>query len=297
MGTVSISLTQGKAAIIDAADAALVGQYRWYADVGHATYYARTNIRNEHGGRRSLKMHRLLMGEPVGMFVDHISGDGLDNRRCNLRVISQAENNRNVVHFHKKIQRARREEQAAIFTNDGRARIPLVGERGRGMFVLLDAADVPLAQEYRWYVSTFKHLLYATAYERRTQRVTSLHRVLMQPADGLVVDHIDGNGLNCTRDNMRVVSQRANTRNRKAKPFGTSRYKGVSYRAVVNKWEAGIRTDNGDLYLGQFPTEDDAGRAYDSAAHHFFGEHARFNFPLEVPRMYAPRVPLRNRRS
>jgi hypothetical protein len=82
-----ISLTQGKFAIIDDEDYALVSQYNWYYNNGYAKAY--------HQGKR-LRMHRLILNASKGQPVDHRNRNGLDNRRCNLRLCTLQENNRNI---------------------------------------------------------------------------------------------------------------------------------------------------------------------------------------------------------
>ena len=82
--TTEIPLSQGLVAVIDEADLPLVQGRRWFANPGRKTYYARS------GG--SVLMHRMLLGAPKGIPVDHIKGNGLDNRRRNLRLCSNAQN-------------------------------------------------------------------------------------------------------------------------------------------------------------------------------------------------------------
>jgi hypothetical protein len=90
--TVSITNRAGQtfAVLFDAADRDLVAQHRWYviASSPPGRFYAKC-------GRIELCMHRLIMGVPEGWDVDHINGDGLDNRRSNLRIVSRADNLRN----------------------------------------------------------------------------------------------------------------------------------------------------------------------------------------------------------
>lgn len=87
-----IPLTQGLYALVDAADYELLAKYSWHAKPDRNTVYARTRIPG--GGPRML-MHRLLTGAQSGQLVDHINGNGLDNRRANLRLCTAAENIRN----------------------------------------------------------------------------------------------------------------------------------------------------------------------------------------------------------
>jgi hypothetical protein len=87
-----IPLTRGLHAIVDAEDYEWLSQYKWYAQptVSHQTFHA---VRNSRRGK--VFMHRMIMPPPHGMLVDHINGNGLDNRRCNLRICTRAENSRN----------------------------------------------------------------------------------------------------------------------------------------------------------------------------------------------------------
>lgn len=89
-----VPLSRGFEAIIDAADAPLVAAFNWSAKLGRHTAYARRN--DQSGGRQAnVLLHRFILGAPEGAQVDHVNGDGLDNRRANLRLASHSENLRN----------------------------------------------------------------------------------------------------------------------------------------------------------------------------------------------------------
>lgn len=85
-GVVEIPLTKGMVAIVDEADAEIIGRYKWHAAAcGTSTFYAATKV--QRGGEiKRILMHRLITGATTGQVVDHISGNGLDNRRPNLRI-------------------------------------------------------------------------------------------------------------------------------------------------------------------------------------------------------------------
>lgn len=85
-----IELTQGKRAKVDDTDYEELNKCKWRACSRHGHDYARTGK-----AYASYYMHRLIVGAAKGMFVDHINGDGLDNRRCNLRVCTREENGQN----------------------------------------------------------------------------------------------------------------------------------------------------------------------------------------------------------
>lgn len=80
----------GEVAVVDAVDAPLVNRYSWYAQRFKHTTYAQTTIPG-HKPQRRVLMHRLLMGEP-DCDVDHRDGDGLNNRRANIRLATRTEN-------------------------------------------------------------------------------------------------------------------------------------------------------------------------------------------------------------
>jgi|SRR5690606_5995401 len=87
-----IPLTQGKVAIVDDEDFEWLSRYRWAYN--KRLGYAQRSIRKD-GKLASLAMHRAIMQPPPGMQVDHINGDRLDNRRCNLRIVTNQQNSFN----------------------------------------------------------------------------------------------------------------------------------------------------------------------------------------------------------
>lgn len=90
--TKELILSQGKVALVDDEDYEWLNQWKWYALVNNrGTFYA---VRSEYGPqkRKTIILHRVILIAPVGMHVDHINGDGLDNRRCNLRLSTNSEN-------------------------------------------------------------------------------------------------------------------------------------------------------------------------------------------------------------
>ena len=89
-----IQLTRGKEALIDAADAGLVSGNKWQAAPEGLTWYARRTVTID-GRKIAQQMHHLILGAKAGECVDHISGDGIDNRRANLRIATVTVNNRN----------------------------------------------------------------------------------------------------------------------------------------------------------------------------------------------------------
>jgi len=88
-----VPLTKGHEAVINAADVHLVANTNWCVLIeAHTVYAVRTGPRPK---QSSIRMHRVIMGEPVGLQVDHRDGDGLNNRRDNLRVATSSQNAQN----------------------------------------------------------------------------------------------------------------------------------------------------------------------------------------------------------
>lgn len=86
-----VTLTKGYTAVIDAADVPLVERFNWYALVHLHTVYAMRADYSE-SRRRVVGLHRVIMGDPIGLDVDHRDSDGLNNRRKNLRVATESQN-------------------------------------------------------------------------------------------------------------------------------------------------------------------------------------------------------------
>lgn len=83
------------AAIVDDCDFLVLSKYKWSISTGGSgNFYAHRRLSNAEGGKL-IKMHKAIMCTPNGMCVDHINGNTLDNRRCNLRVVSHADNMKN----------------------------------------------------------------------------------------------------------------------------------------------------------------------------------------------------------
>lgn len=94
-----INLSRGQHALVDLQDLQLVSFRKWYADPKRSTMYARTDAVID-GKRTRLYMHRVITGAPKGKVVDHINGNGLDNRRANLRICCHSKNGHNRRHKH-----------------------------------------------------------------------------------------------------------------------------------------------------------------------------------------------------
>jgi hypothetical protein len=155
------------------------------------------------------------------------------------------------------------------------ARVPLT----RGFMAIIDTADVPLVEGFNWYADEKSGTVYAATtvlLDNGNQCTLYLHRrVLGLTISTVHVDHIDGNGLNNQRSNIRPCSRSENMRNRGAYRNNTSGFKGVFWFARDRRWRARIRVDGKDKHLGFFDDPEAAHEAYCAAAAELHGEFAR----------------------
>jgi hypothetical protein len=163
--------------------------------------------------------------------------------------------------------------------------VPLHGKKAAGRVVRVDDADHDLVMTFRWNIREVRkpgrrrmNGPYAVTRVVIGGRVTSLYmHVLIMGVKG--VDHIDHDGLNNQRYNLRPATQVQNGGNQRPPTGKTSAYKGVYRHRASGKWRAGIGVNRKHIHLGTFASELDAACAYDAAAREHFGEYAYTNFP------------------
>ena len=152
---------------------------------------------------------------------------------------------------------------------------------GLNRFTLVEPLDYYRIRHFKWFVHGNGSNLYAARSELTNDlrsKIIYMHRQLMSPPAGLVVDHHNCDSLDNRRDNLRVVTQAVNMRNRRKRKNTSSRYIGVHFDKQRNKWSVHIRYNGKKIWLGRFVNEIDAAKAYDAAAKKYYGEFARLNF-------------------
>jgi len=147
----------------------------------------------------------------------------------------------------------------------------------KGHVAVIDAADVPQVEKFLWCAHVCRHAVYALrGYEVKGKtKLVMMHRELIGAPHGRLVDHVDGNGLNNRRANLRLASNSENTRNSKKRIDNKSGYKGVCWDELQRKWRASIRLNGRQTYLGLYASPQEAHNAYREAATREYGEFAR----------------------
>ncbi len=102
----------------------------------------------------------------------------------------------------------------------------------------------------------------------------------MQPGTGLCVDHINGDPLDNRRSNLRVCTHAQNLQNKRKAKHGRALFKGLAWRADIQKWQVSVARGGKRYHLGFFLDQGAAARAYDKKALELFGEFAKLNFPI-----------------
>lgn len=146
-----------------------------------------------------------------------------------------------------------------------------------GCVCLVDDDDLDLLSQYSWFCDRHKYV--ARSYRIRGKKSHQyMHRYLLNPSKQKVVDHINANGLDNQRSNLRTCTSRQNNYNLRIRNDNTSGFKGVYWFEKRNKWIAQIMTDTGKrLHLGCFTDLKEAAHIYNQFAEQLFGEFARLN--------------------
>ena len=152
-------------------------------------------------------------------------------------------------------------------------------ELTNGMTTIIDASDEKKVRAVgRWYVDRKRNGRFYATNHTSAKSPVYLHRVLVSAGKKEQVDHINGNGLDNRRMNLRVCSPSENQCNRGKEKSNTSGFKGVGFDKRNNKWYARVGFSKNKKWLGYFTSKTKAARAYDKVARQLHGEFAFLNF-------------------
>lgn len=169
----------------------------------------------------------------------------------------------------------------------------------QGKFAQVDDEDYDYLMQWKWYAwsDKSKTIWYAQRTEWTNKKFVrfKMHRVVLKLIDPKIIgDHIDNNGLNNQRNNLRIANHTENMRNRRKKNIVSSKYHGVCYYTQIihktlkngtnviytckPKWYSQIQSNGKTISLGRYTNEIEAAKAYDAKALELFGEFANLNF-------------------
>ena len=147
----------------------------------------------------------------------------------------------------------------------------------KGSHALIDKEDFEKVSKYRWIARQSKERVYVQHLFLKNGKwsVLHLHRIIMRAPKGMDVDHINGNGLDNRKRNLRICTRSQNLMNGKKKR--KNKYKGTSWDKRKKKWEAFIGYNHKKISLGYYKKAKEAGKAYNAGAKKIFGKFARLN--------------------
>lgn len=328
---------------VDIEDFDFLSKYKWYINIK----INKKTLKNEayaitHLGNKTIQMHRLLLNPPKNMLVDHINGNTLDNRKCNLRICTNSQNATNkkprgaskyMGVFIKKIKSSSGvihkyycsgikvngkykflgnfpfTQEGEILASKAYMKAAKIGygdfilknnyfnregnglgilplkekklERGKihtsnGQIILVDDDDYDRLIKINWSAEKQKTGNYYGINRKRKTGRLYIHRMIMNLTDkNLYVDHIDGNGLNNKKENLRIVTCLQNSWNKKSKYNSSSKFLGVC--KCGKKWMATIKYKDEKKVIGTYNCEKEAALNYNIWAAKYFGEYAKLN--------------------
>lgn len=176
--------------------------------------------------------------------------------------------------------------------------IPLANNKG---FAKVSPEDIDRVKSLKWRLHK-KGYATTTIGRRPNRKIIHMHRIILELPKGAITDHINKDRLDNRRCNLRQANHSQNMANQ----YGhinerAAKYKGVYYMANIRRWGAIIRVNKKAHHLGLYDLQEDAARAYDSAATYFYKEYACTNFidavPLSPEEILIRTIPRRKRFS
>jgi hypothetical protein len=129
----------------------------------------------------------------------------------------------------------------------------------KGYAATVDDCDYKRVSAYKWHAHPTNHSVYARACIEGKN--VYMHRFLLQAPSKMEVDHIDHNGLNNTRENLRLATKSQNARNARLRKDNTSGIRDVLWDKKSEKWRAYVVLDGKQYHVGYFTSLKEAEEA------------------------------------
>lgn len=143
----------------------------------------------------------------------------------------------------------------------------------RGKFALVDDQDYEWLNQWKWYAGKHRYTFYAERWEyyKDKRKSIKMQNMILGKKKDFVIDHIDRDGLNNQRENLRFATVQQNNVNHRISKNNTSGYKGVYWHKNCKKWAAYIRLNRKAVHLGLFEKAKEAAHAYEKAVRKYHG--------------------------
>ncbi len=150
-------------------------------------------------------------------------------------------------------------------------------------YAKVDPGDFHKISQYTWWAKegSGKYAAVRLLPGGNCGMVVYMHRQIMNPPEGKLVDHINRDSMDNRRENLRFATKGQNNMNQSGRKGTSSKYKGVSWYKSRKLWRAMIKVNGKRKSLGYFESEAEAAKVYDEAARKYHGEFAYQNFSEE----------------
>lgn len=157
-------------------------------------------------------------------------------------------------------------------------KIKIGGARGKGKYALVDDDQYLLLKDSAWHLGIGGYAIRNHRLDQGKRKHQRMHRLVMNAPEGLEVDHINHDPLDNRRANLRLATHSQNGLNRTLSPKGYSKFLGVRQGRWGKGWQACIKIDDKDIYIGTFDDEVEAAYVRDQFADQLSGGFATMNF-------------------
>jgi len=156
----------------------------------------------------------------------------------------------------------------------------------QGKHAIVDDEDFKELNRHKWCANKFGHSFYACRgmYDPKTQKTKTIlmHRVILDAPTGTICDHVNRNGLDNRKTNLRFCTKEQNSHNSKINIKNKSGYKGVSWDKNRKKWVVRMKINGFYKFIGRFTDKEKAIGAYHSRARKNHGEFFIDNYHKHV---------------